>query len=85
MLIPALGQIPFHTIFIRAPYIEKVEPGVNVLLSCENKILLAEQDNLLAAAFHPELTDDVRIHAYFLQKIKQSSIANIHKTNPCAV
>jgi 5'-phosphate synthase pdxT subunit len=73
MSIPVLGETPFHTIFIRAPYIEKVDSGVNVLLAYENKILLAEQDNFLAAAFHPELTDDTRIHAYFLKKLKTKS------------
>ncbi|MDR0712543.1 MAG: pyridoxal 5'-phosphate synthase glutaminase subunit PdxT [Prevotellaceae bacterium] len=66
MPIPALGGEPFHTIFIRAPYIEKASNEVTVLLSHEEKILFARQGNLLAAAFHPELTDDTRIHEYFL-------------------
>ncbi|MDR3189434.1 MAG: pyridoxal 5'-phosphate synthase glutaminase subunit PdxT [Prevotellaceae bacterium] len=66
MPIPALGGKPFHTIFIRAPYIEKVGEEVTVLLRHEGKILFARQGNLLAAAFHPELTDDTRIHEYFL-------------------
>jgi 5'-phosphate synthase pdxT subunit len=73
MPIPVLGEKPFHTIFIRAPYIEKAESNVKVLLAYEDKILFAEQANFLAAAFHPELTDDVRIHAYFLQKVKQEN------------
>jgi 5'-phosphate synthase pdxT subunit len=66
MLVPVLGDIPFHTVFIRAPYIDKVEDNVKVLLSFHDKILFARQDNLLAAAFHPELTDDTRVHEYFL-------------------
>ncbi|GHV64286.1 pyridoxal 5'-phosphate synthase subunit PdxT [Bacteroidia bacterium] len=82
MEIPALADIgdnagnntPFHTIFIRAPYIEKVddkaEPKVIPLLTDNGKILFAEQGNLLAAAFHPELTDDTRVHAYFLKKVR---------------
>jgi 5'-phosphate synthase pdxT subunit len=70
MSIPVLGCEPYPTVFIRAPYIEKVGMGVRILLTYENKILFAEQDNFLAAAFHPELTSDTRIHAYFLQKIK---------------
>jgi 5'-phosphate synthase pdxT subunit len=70
MIIPALGYTPFHTVFIRAPYIEKVGDNVKVLLSYQDKILFAEQDNFLAAAFHPELTDDTRIHEYFLSKIQ---------------
>lgn len=69
MLIPILGSIPYQTIFIRAPYIDKVDKGVSILLSYKNKILFAEQDNFLAAAFHPELTEDTRVHEYFVQKI----------------
>ncbi|MDR1119577.1 MAG: pyridoxal 5'-phosphate synthase glutaminase subunit PdxT [Dysgonamonadaceae bacterium] len=71
MSIPALGEKPYHTIFIRAPYIEKADNNVRALLSYQNKILLAEQDHLLAAAFHPELTDDTRLHEYFIRKIDQ--------------
>jgi 5'-phosphate synthase pdxT subunit len=69
MSIPVLGSEPFHTIFIRAPYIEKAAADVQVLLSHEGKILFAEQKNFLASAFHPELTTDNRVHAYFVQKI----------------
>jgi 5'-phosphate synthase pdxT subunit len=69
MDIPVLGNEPFHTMFIRAPYIYKIEGSARSLLSYENKILMAEQDNFLVAAFHPELTNDTRIHEYFLKKI----------------
>jgi 5'-phosphate synthase pdxT subunit len=69
MHIPVLGDTPFHTVFIRAPYIDGIEKNVKVLLSLQDKILFAEQDNCLAAAFHPELTDDTRVHEYFLRKI----------------
>jgi 5'-phosphate synthase pdxT subunit len=70
MPIPVLGEKPYHTIFIRAPFIEKADANVAVLLRHEGKILFAEQDNLLAAAFHPELTPDNRIHEYFLRKVR---------------
>ncbi|MDR2085885.1 MAG: pyridoxal 5'-phosphate synthase glutaminase subunit PdxT [Dysgonamonadaceae bacterium] len=73
MSIPVLGDKPFHTVFIRAPYINKVGDNVKVLLSDEGKVLFAEQDNLLAVAFHPELTDDTRVHEYFLNKINNFS------------
>ncbi|MDR1344022.1 MAG: pyridoxal 5'-phosphate synthase glutaminase subunit PdxT [Tannerellaceae bacterium] len=66
MRIPVLGGEPYHTIFIRAPYIDKIGEGVEVLLDYQGKILFARQGNLLAAAFHPELTDDARVHEYFL-------------------
>ena len=72
MPIPVLGEKPFHTIYIRAPYIDKIENSAKALLELDGKILLAEQDNLLAAAFHPELTDDTRIHEYFLKKIRKT-------------
>lgn len=69
MPIPVLGEKPFPCVFIRAPYIEKADANVTPHLYADNKILFAEQGNLLAAAFHPELTDDARVHRYFLQKI----------------
>ena len=69
MHIPALGGAPFHTVFIRAPHIYKVENNVRTLLSWQDKIVFAEQDNFIATAFHPELTDDTRVHEYFLMKI----------------
>jgi 5'-phosphate synthase pdxT subunit len=69
MPIPALGERLFHTVFIRAPCIEKVDDTVTVLLQHEGKILLAQQGSILAAAFHPELTTDTRLHEYFLRDI----------------
>ena len=66
--LPIAGISPpdFHAIFIRAPFITAVGPNVQVLARLDEKILMARQDNLLAAAFHPELTSDCRIHEYFL-------------------
>ena len=72
MKIDVLGDEPFPTVFIRAPYIDKVEGGAKSLLDMDGKILLAEEGNLLAAAFHPELTDDTRIHEYFLRKVSEN-------------
>ncbi|MFN3762095.1 MAG: pyridoxal 5'-phosphate synthase glutaminase subunit PdxT [Anaerolineae bacterium] len=66
--IPALGAPPFHAVFIRAPVIEQVAPGVEVLASLEDGTAVAvRQGHLLATAFHPELTGDVRFHRYFLR------------------
>jgi 5'-phosphate synthase pdxT subunit len=64
--IDGLNGAPFHAVFIRAPYITRVGKGVQVMAKMEDKILLAREGNLLAAAFHPELTDDLRIHQFFL-------------------
>lgn len=68
MPIPVLGEKPFHAIFIRAPYIVRTGPQVEVLAGMNEKILCVRQGNLLAAAFHPELTTDLRLHRYFLEQ-----------------
>ena len=64
---------PFHAIFIRAPLIERVGQGVEVLASLPEgngragaRIVAARQGHLLATSFHPELTPDARVHRYFL-------------------
>lgn len=68
--IPVLGEEPFRAVFIRAPYIEAVGPGVQVLATYDNKIVFARQGKFLASAFHPEETDDLRVHRYFLKMLK---------------
>ncbi len=60
---------PFHAVFIRAPVIEKVGTDVEILSKYGGKIVAAKQGNILVTAFHPELTDDSRIHEYFLGMI----------------
>jgi 5'-phosphate synthase pdxT subunit len=68
---PALGTEPFHAIFIRAPLIESVGRGVDVLARLpEGTIVAARQGNLLATSFHPELTGDTRLHRYFLERLR---------------
>ena len=65
--VPSVGDPPMRAIFIRAPAIASVGPGVEVLARLEDgTIVAARQGNLLATAFHPELTDDGRLHAYWL-------------------
>lgn len=54
-------------VFIRAPYIESVGEGVEILSVVDDKIVAARQKNMLATAFHPELTDDLTIHRYFVE------------------
>ena len=74
--VPALLQIdpldrPFHTVFIRAPLIESVGQGVEILSQLEDgHIVAARQGHLLATSFHPELTGDDRFHRYFLELAK---------------
>jgi len=66
--IPALGKEPFHAVFIRAPIIENCEANVEALARLkDNTIVAVKQEKLMATAFHPELTDDLRFHKYFLE------------------
>ena len=65
--IPVLGQPPLHAIFIRAPWIERVGKGVEIMASLpDGTAVAAREGNLVATAFHPELTADLRFHEYFL-------------------
>jgi 5'-phosphate synthase pdxT subunit len=57
---------PMRAIFIRAPWIEDVGDGVEVLAEVDGHPVVARQDNVLVAAFHPELADDPRLHELFL-------------------
>ena len=67
LTVPVLGPAPFHAVFIRAPLIESVGPGVEVLSVLEDgTIVAARQEKLLVTSFHPELTHDGRFHEYFL-------------------
>jgi 5'-phosphate synthase pdxT subunit len=61
---------PVRGVFIRAPIVSRVGAGVQVLSTFEDKIVAVQQGNLLATAFHPELTDDTRVHRYFLSLVK---------------
>lgn len=74
--IPRLKHDAFACVFIRAPWIESVGPSCEILATHQGKIILAEESNLLASAFHPELARDVRIHHYFLEKIKERGLTS---------
>jgi pyridoxal 5'-phosphate synthase pdxT subunit len=68
--IPVCGPPPLRAVFIRAPVIEEVGPGVEVLASLDGRPILVRQGALLVSAFHPELAPDDRVHRYFLSMIK---------------
>ena len=73
LVMPALGEKPFPGVFIRAPLIESINGNVEVLASlADGTIVAVRQAKLLAAAFHPELTDDLRFHRYFLDIVSGS-------------
>jgi 5'-phosphate synthase pdxT subunit len=60
---------PFRGVFIRAPWIESVGRGVEVLATHEGRVVAAREGRLLATTFHPELTGDPRVHRYFLEQL----------------
>lgn len=70
--VPAVSDKPTELVFIRAPWIERAGPGVEVLHAIEDKIVAARQGRLLATAFHPELTGHLQWHRYFADLVAQS-------------
>lgn len=69
---PCLGSAVFPAVFIRAPAIVDAGPGVEVLATFADRIVAVRQDNLLATAFHPELTDDSRLHGFFVTMVERN-------------
>ena len=63
------GLVDIPMTFIRAPYIDSVGEGVEVLSEVDGKIVAARQGRQLVTAFHPELTDDLSVHRYFLEEV----------------
>jgi 5'-phosphate synthase pdxT subunit len=68
---PELSPRPIEMVFIRAPIIRRVGEPVQVLGRCDGVPVLVEQGNVLAATFHPELTEDETVHRYFIAKLSQ--------------
>ena len=66
--ISVLGAEPFRAVFIRAPEVVETGPGVEILARHGERVVLVRQGRYLAAAFHPELTPDTRLHRYFLEE-----------------
>jgi len=60
---------PFVGVFIRAPFFEDVGPGVEVMGKVDGRVVAARGENILVTAFHPELTNDVRFHEYFVREV----------------
>jgi pyridoxal 5'-phosphate synthase pdxT subunit len=66
---PEVADLPVEMVFIRAPIIRRLGEGVRVLGRADGLPVLVEQDGVLAATFHPELTEDESVHRYFLRKL----------------
>ena len=83
--VPALGGDPFHAVFIRAPVVESVGAGVKVLASVRDDHtgrdmpVAVEQGTVIASSFHPELTNDTRFHAYFLDIVRSAGRSSSSK------
>ena len=79
-----IGGGPMHAVFIRAPWVESIANGIEVLGAvvppgiAESKIIAVRHQNVLATSFHPEVTNDLRIHRYFVDLVcaTQRRIAN---------
>jgi 5'-phosphate synthase pdxT subunit len=65
------GDEPLRAVFIRAPWLEDAGPDVEVLAEVDGHPVLAREGRLLVAAFHPELTDDTRVHERFLNIVRE--------------
>jgi len=71
--IKGLDDGPFHAVFIRAPLVESAGPEVDILARlADGRIVAVQQGHWLATAFHPELTDDARLHQHFVQMVAQA-------------
>jgi 5'-phosphate synthase pdxT subunit len=88
--LPVIDDGPFPGVFIRAPIIESVGPDVQALCKLDDgSIVAARQGNMLVTSFHPELTQDTRLHAYFLSmadhhpdsKVRQTTSSEVNGTN----
>jgi 5'-phosphate synthase pdxT subunit len=66
LAVEGIGEEPLRAVFIRAPWVERCGPGVGVLASYDARPVAVREGNVLACAFHPELTDDSRLHALFM-------------------
>lgn len=71
--VPVLGKKPLEAVFIRAPQIENIGKNVEILAKEGGKPVLVKEKNMLVSTFHPELTEDTRIHKYFLSFIKNAA------------
>jgi pyridoxal 5'-phosphate synthase pdxT subunit len=65
---------PVRAVFIRAPWVEEVGPEVDVLAELDGRPVLARDGRFLVAAFHPELTDDTRLHQLFLESVREALV-----------
>ena len=73
--VPVLGETPVHAVFIRAPVVESVGDGVEILAQLDDgRIVAVQQGNLLGTSFHPEVTGETRFHKRFIDIVAASVV-----------
>lgn len=72
--VDALGDAAVHAVFIRAPIVDRIGPDVDVLASVEGRPVICRQGSVVVTSFHPELSDDPRIHQLLLSTIEARSV-----------
>ena len=77
LVIPGTGEEAFPGVFIRAPWVEEYGGDVEVIARCEGRIVGVRQGHVIGVAFHPELTDDTRLHAWFLRLVAEERAARL--------
>jgi 5'-phosphate synthase pdxT subunit len=76
---------PIHSVFIRAPLVERVGPEAETLATLpDGRVVAARQGNLFATAFHPELTPDTRLHAWFIESCRRAANYTLPRERPVA-
>lgn len=77
LTMPPICPLPIPLVFIRAPYVKDIWEDVKIIGQIDNRIIACQQKNILATAFHPELTDNLYFHKYFINIIKKNLITSI--------
>lgn len=73
--VPLLGPEPLPGVFIRAPWAERIGPGVEILAEHDGHVVAARAEGMLVTAFHPELTSDARVHDLFLSMVRERRVS----------
>jgi 5'-phosphate synthase pdxT subunit len=79
LAIPELGGKDFPAVYIRAPWVERAGPSVQTLAQRAGHPVMVRQGNILATAFHPELSGDGRVHEYFMRMVREAPVGKRRK------
>jgi 5'-phosphate synthase pdxT subunit len=68
---------PVRAVFIRAPWVEKIGSGIEILAEIDSHPVAVRSKSILATSFHPELTGDHRIHRYFIEEVARGALQHV--------